>query len=87
MKNSSFSNKHICDICNQELLIHYSELNDLNNSNNNCYETEDDDSELFLTSENYQFSNNYSNEIIFDLLKNETIQNIINSLIRVFDQT
>ena len=79
MRNSSFSNKHICDICNQELLINYSELNDLNYSNTNCYESEDDDSELFLTSENYQY--------YFDFLKNETIQNIINSLIRVFDQT
>ena len=81
MKNSSKYNKHLCDICNKELMTNYSELNAIN-----CYESENDDYELFLTSENYQYSIDYSSKIMFDLLKNETIQTIIDNLIKGFDQ-
>ena len=91
MKNSSFFNKHICDICTKKLSTNYQELND-SNTTTSCYESVDvyDSTELaltsILTSENYQSSVSYSSEMIFDFIKNETIEEIIDNIIEEFNK-
>ena len=109
MKNSSIYSEHICDICQKNLLMNYSELNISNTHNVSCFESPNDyyindslnnfnetdmalyNSESFLKSENYQYFSNYSSENIFDFVtsiivklgeKNETIQNIIDNLLK-----
>jgi len=50
MKNSSFYNEHLCDICKKRMSIYYHALS--NNSNFGCYESEDDyNDHLEFTSE------------------------------------
>ena len=110
MMNSSLSNKYLSNICKKELQNESIEINSIyiNSSlNNNYFERDslnkfnDNDNDLIsynlessLRSENYQYSDYYSSEIIFTFLtntiiqienNNKTIQNIIDNLIKEFD--